>query len=138
MQWSSIYLIRPYAVILSLFLLLTSCNTELHPFSHLNVFNQQLSAQQILENEVTQDADAIIIELSGTDTSLSEVTSDLILPTEGANGTTISWSSSSPDYVSNSGQIGLRDQNLTVWLTATISKDGYSTTRAFEVVVIQA
>lgn len=67
---------------------------------------------------------------------LNNVTSNLILPTSGSNGSTITWSSSNPDVISNDGRVkpsSLGD--ATVILTATIKYGKASDTKEFTVIV---
>ncbi|HWJ10380.1 MAG TPA: beta-L-arabinofuranosidase domain-containing protein, partial [Nocardioides sp.] len=63
----------------------------------------------------------------------------LALPTEGANGASISWDSSDPDVISPEGvvdQPGAGEDDATVTLTATVVfADGEPVTRTFEVTV---
>lgn len=72
----------------------------------------------------------ISITFSGSDTA-DNVTGDLILPTAGESGTTISWNSDDTEVISNTGEV-TRPSNsqgdVTVTLTATISKGGESDT----------
>ncbi len=56
--------------------------------------------------------------------NLNNLTQDLSLPTTGYDGTTISWSSSNPLALSNTGILGTVTQDETVTLIATISKSG--------------
>ena len=70
----------------------------------------------------------------------SRITSDINLPTSGRNGTTITWSSSNPSVVSNTGAVTRPEPgsgNAIVTLTATIQLNEASATRAFEVNVVE-
>ncbi len=71
--------------------------------------------------------------------SLSAVTQDLALPTEGANGASIAWSSSKPEVISADGAVH-RDLNndVEVTLTAAISLGSKSDTKAFTATVRKA
>ena len=63
---------------------------------------------------------------------LSAVKSDLRLPTEGG----ITWTSSNTDVISNTGVVTRPDQTTTVKLTASVTENGVTFTRTFDVVVV--
>jgi GH43 family beta-xylosidase len=66
----------------------------------------------------------------------STATTDLTLPTSGANGSQISWASSDPSIISTSGVVKRSTKgDVTVTLTATVAGTGKQTTRAFQVTV---
>jgi len=73
--------------------------------------------------------------------SLDNLRSSLILKTTGFQGSTINWSSSVPDLLSNSGKLIYLPEKGTgktkVVLTATISKGSASQTRQFEILVAE-
>ncbi|MCL2307787.1 MAG: InlB B-repeat-containing protein [Proteobacteria bacterium] len=77
--------------------------------------------------------------IKGTNSAENNVTANLVtLPTSGASGTTILWSSSNTAVVSNTGAVtrpsfGSGDANVT--LTATISKGTVSDTVVFNLIV---
>lgn len=77
-------------------------------------------------------SDAAAIDLGPT-----RVTSDLRLPTTGAQGSRISWASSDPARVSNTGVVTRPSSgaDVPVTLTATLTLGGASTTRVFDVTV---
>lgn len=79
------------------------------------------------ETIVKNDADAISIP--------ETIDQDLSLPEEGANGSSISWSTDNEDALTAEGTVtrGLRDEAVT--LTAYISYLGESAIRTFDVVV---
>ena len=92
-------------------------------------------AVDVLAPEDAVAAVAAAIELGDT----SAVTTDLQLPTSGTAGTTIAWSSSAPDVVSDAGVVtrpGIGDPAATATLTATVSNGATSTTVAFTVTVL--
>lgn len=77
----------------------------------------------------------VTIAYGNGDTS-SSVTKNMTLPVVGADGTTISWSSSDTALVSTTGVVTrplTQDANVT--LTATISIDGISDTKTFTITV---
>ena len=79
-------------------------------------------------------------DYSALNLSSTELKSDIVLPTEGEHGTTISWSSSNEAVVSNSGQVTrptVGNKDVAVTLTATISAtNGFSMTKTFDVKVL--
>ena len=54
----------------------------------------------------------------------AKVTSNITLPTKGSNGATITWSSSDPLVISNTGVVARQAEDAVVALTATIKVDG--------------
>lgn len=73
-------------------------------------------------------------------TSALEVTSDLYLPTSGPNGTSISWESNNEDVISMTGDVTRPEAGegeVTVILTATVSKGEYSGSDIFEITVLE-
>ena len=62
---------------------------------------------------------------------LSAVTENLTLPTEGG----ITWTSSNPDVISNTGVVTRPEKSTTVTLTASAEENGKMITRVFSVVV---
>ncbi len=63
---------------------------------------------------------------------LSAVKSNLTLPTEGG----ITWTSSAPDVISNTGVVTRPEKTTTVTLTASAEINGEPMTRVFDVVVV--
>lgn len=69
----------------------------------------------------------------------TDITSDLDLITEGANETTITWSSSNEAVISNTGKVtrpSAGNSDVPVTLTATVSYNDYSMTKKFSVKVL--
>lgn len=67
------------------------------------------------------------------------VIKDLILPTSGGQGTTITWESSSPHTVTEEGVVNrpsVGSEHITVTLTATISKGSATDTKEFIITVL--
>lgn len=83
-----------------------------------------------------QVLDAIHAELSLGNTAA--VSANLQLPTSATRGATITWSSSNPAVVSSSGVVTPGATDLTVTLTARISKGPLSATKSFTVTVRKA
>lgn len=78
-------------------------------------------------------ADTLALEatLGGTDVA-SFVTQDIVLPSTGLWGTTITWVSNKPGIISGSGDVTSSTSDETVTMTAIISRgDGTSATKEF-------
>ena len=89
---------------------------------------------QVSEDEAAVAADKAALEVTPT-TVRKAMT--LTLPTSGENGTTITWSSSNTAVISSTGVVTLPTaNNTTVTLTATISKNGISDTKTFDILVM--
>ncbi|WP_168119565.1 immunoglobulin-like domain-containing protein [Paenibacillus sp. HB172176] len=87
---------------------------------------------------VVDDKAALAIEYASGD-SASSVTQDVELPTSGASGTTIKWSSSNDAVVDTDGTVtrpAYTESDESVTLTATISKGSESDTQVFTLTVI--
>ncbi|QNK60264.1 immunoglobulin-like domain-containing protein [Paenibacillus sp. PAMC21692] len=69
----------------------------------------------------------------------SSVIADLNLPSVGLNGTTIAWKSSNTDYIGDNGRLIARpaagEADVTVSMTATISKGIVKETKTFTIIV---
>ena len=102
-------------------------------FSKFNLFVLTLLVSISLtgcpESDPTQPADttladdktALKVTYASGDSSGS-VTQDVTLPTSGASGSsTITWSSSNPAVISNTGVVTVPSANTSVTLTATIT-----------------
>ena len=79
-------------------------------------------------------ADALTVDI-GLNTNIDNITSNIILPLTGIYSTTISWSSSNLSVMSNSGVVTPLGQDMSVVMTATISKGIESTTKIFNFTV---
>lgn len=88
---------------------------------------QKLTAKEIVES----DADALVF------TGLAAVSDNLTLPTSGANGSTITWSSSNPDIIAADGTVTRPvGDPVEVVLTATVSYDDASVDKQFTATVV--
>jgi len=90
------------------------------------------------EAQVLEAKEALSIGFAQTD-SASSVQSDLILPTEGLNGTSIVWHSQSPSIISDAGivsrpEAGQPDAYVT--MEATITKNSVSDFCSFQLIVL--
>ncbi|WP_338593396.1 immunoglobulin-like domain-containing protein [Paenibacillus sp. Y5S-9] len=74
------------------------------------------------------------------DKSADMITRNVTLPTSGKNGVSITWSSSHPDVISNSGTVqrpAVQEGNVQAKLTATLTYQGVSTTAIFPVTILK-
>ncbi len=87
------------------------------------------------EESVTADANALAIDNGYCRYQ------DIYLPTEGQEGSTITWVSDQPQYLSSTGALITLPEtgsgNVTVNLTASISKGSITETRTFEVCIAE-
>ncbi len=86
---------------------------------------------------VSEDAEKTVIRYSEGDDS-SSITSSIVLPESGANGTSITWTSSNSSVIAQDGTV-IRPytdgSDTEVTLSATVSKGDESTSSAFTVTV---
>jgi len=111
-------------------------NSYVVAFSALSSQGVSLWGSRLLKKTDAQVVAAISNELSLGDTSA--VISNLSLPTTATRGSVISWASSNPQVLSNTGVINRPAKgkgDALVTLTATITKGTTSTTKSFVVVV---
>lgn len=73
--------------------------------------------------------------IKGENESQDNVTTALILPTDGENGSKITWVSSDETVISTDGRVTLGKETKTVTLTATIEGEGYTDYVEFTLVV---
>ena len=86
---------------------------------------------------VTEDKADLELPFGGDD-SAANVTQDLTLPTSGSNETTITWTSSDPIVISETGEVTRPTYNqgdAAIILTATIARGGAAETKTFSLVV---
>ena len=106
--------------------------------SDTKTFSLTVIKQPISDSESVAADKTNLAVTYGAGDSAGSVTQSLTLPTSGANGTTISWSSSNTSYITNDGSVTrplYAVGNQTVTLTATISKGGESDTKTFSLTV---
>ncbi|MFJ7669435.1 S-layer homology domain-containing protein [Lysinibacillus sp. NPDC097195] len=108
-------------------------------FNKVEVLQSEMNTilYQVLLNKVQNDKSSLAVIYSEGDSAAS-ATQKLTLPTEGMNETTISWSSSKPEFIDNNGSVtrpSLLQGNQTVMLTATISKGSVTNTKTFTIIV---
>ncbi|MFF2093341.1 immunoglobulin-like domain-containing protein, partial [Paenibacillus sp. NPDC058174] len=101
-------------------------------------FTVKVKASLPTDAEAVADDKAALEVSFGSGDSATNVTKDLTLPTAGASGTTITWSSSDATVVDEDGKVTrpsytAGDKDVT--LTATITKGGVTETKTFTVMV---
>jgi arabinan endo-1,5-alpha-L-arabinosidase len=102
-------------------------------FSALSRDGVSIFGSRLIPRTDLQVVNAIYSELSLGNTSA--VTGNLTLPTVGARDATITWSSSNPAVLSNTGVVTPTNGDVTVTLTATIRKGSATMVKSFTVVV---
>ena len=93
------------------------------------------SSEAVSEEQALVDNARDSLIVSGLD----RITANLSLPTAGRNGTTVTWTSSNPNVISNTGQVTRPEEgqsNAVVTLTATVSLNESSAQRTFEALVL--
>lgn len=86
---------------------------------------------------VAADSASLRVEIMPGD-SLESITKDVMLPINGRNGTTISWSSGNPGVIADNGVVkrpNMYASDATVTITATISKGGTTEKKSFVLTV---
>lgn len=84
--------------------------------------------------DVLNDADELETMLNSSYT-MNYITSHMSLPTSGANGTTVTWQSSNESVLSNSGIVTRGTSDSDVVLYMTVTKNGASDIRRFDIKV---
>ncbi len=92
-----------------------------------------IMGSRLIPRTDAQVVTAIYNELSLGNTSA--VTGDIVLPTSGARDATITWVSSNPAVLSNTGAVTSPTRDTTLMLTATITKGTTSLVKQFTVTV---
>ena len=92
----------------------------------------------IMGSRLPQRSDMQVVQAVYSELSLGNtnaVTGDIVLPTSAARDSVISWVSSHPAVLSNSGQVTSPANDVTVTLTATITKGYAKAVKTFVVTV---
>jgi len=106
-----------------------------HSFSDTKAFVLNVQAVLTDASRVAADKAALALGFGPGDTALS-VTGNISLPTSGTSGSTITWSSSNTNLISNSGCVTVpTDSNASVTMTATLTYGSASDTDAFPLTV---
>lgn len=105
-----------------------------------NVYTTEMAGSQDALFVVIDKNSLLDSDIKGSNSNLSNIRTSLTnpLPSSGANGSTITWTSDTPSVVSDDGQTIVRPSagNATVVLTATITKGASSDTKAFTLTVL--
>lgn len=108
--------------------------------SDIKIFTVTVKQQLTEPQKVAADKEALAVGFNGSD-SASSVTQAVKLPAAGANGSTITWTSSNPYIISPDGKTVVRPAvgqgDVTVVLSAIISTGGYSDMKIFTLTVKQ-
>ncbi|NME71459.1 T9SS type A sorting domain-containing protein [Flammeovirga aprica] len=88
------------------------------------------------EQQLKEATDALEITFAEGDDA-ENVRENVELPTTSLHATTVTWSSSDEAVVSTSGEVVRPSENTTVTLTATLSLEGKSQTKTFDLTVIK-
>ena len=112
--------IKNISALFLVFAFLTS-SMPILPFAAGEALQSQMSDEEALY----ADKEALSIGFTKC------VSRDLVLPTEGKNGSGISWRSSHPEIIGHDGKFTVPKQITQVTLTATLKKGGYKTDKVF-------
>ena len=101
------------------------------------VFSLTVIAAPITDIRAVELAkEALEIEYAAGESS-NAVSNDLTLPLEGMHATAVRWHSSIPEFISTNGVVStFYDEDITVILTATLSRGSVTDTKAFHLTVI--
>lgn len=92
--------------------------------------------EELSDTEAVQSVlNSIDINYSGTD-SAEGITADIGLPTAGADGVTISWSTDNDSVITAAGKVTRPPSDTTVTLTVTASRGGVTATKEFKLTVL--
>lgn len=101
----------------------------------LNV--EPLSSDEVVSNVYNQLTEATILK---GNTSVANILTDLELPTTGANGSTITWTSSTPTFLTNAGVVtrpSYTQGDVNITLEATVTSGTIASKKTFNVTVIK-
>jgi len=106
---------------------------------NFRIYGRALTASEVAAISLT-DANRLADDVSALDLGdLSAVTGNIALPTSGAYGSTITWSSSDPSVISSTGVVtrpGALAGPADVTLTATLTRGSGSETKTFAATVL--
>jgi len=89
-------------------------------------------------DEKVSDSEAVDLDLSWVKIeNASNITENIILPSLGPNGCTLTWSSSNTSVVADNGSVTRQESDVTVNLTATVSKSGITKAKVISITVIR-
>jgi cellulase/cellobiase CelA1/cytochrome c553 len=104
--------------------------------SDTKTFIVTVVAEQDDTQSVALATDALTFDsIKNKNIAQNSIHSNLSLPTKGSEGTTITWSSDKPNSISNGGLVKRLNSDITVILTATITKGAVNQTKNFTLLV---
>lgn len=110
-------------------------NTKVMTFSAIGSNNESIWGSKILDDDSKAvQSDAYYLESNVK--IPAKITSNITLPTVGANQTTITWSSNNKYVLSGAGVVNRLDRDVEVTLTARITKGDVSATKDIKVTVV--
>lgn len=96
-----------------------------------------INVTYILDEKVS-DSEAVDLDREWVNIkNASIITENIILPSLGPNGSTITWSSSNPSVVTDNGNVSRQESDVIVYMTATVSKNGKTDTKVIQITVIR-
>ena len=109
----------------------------------LEIYGSVLSPSEIvsLYTKFGAEFDAsqvVLTDYNSLNISMTSVSSDLTLPTQGASGSSITWTSSNEAAITADGKVtrpAAGENNVPVTLTATVSYGGTTMTKSFDITV---
>ena len=107
----------------------TTDNNKAINLAYILIQNYREPTDEEMKDAVNRDCQALTM-------NSTDVTDDLVLMTEGKNGSSITWKSSNPKVLSDDGKVVARpaagQPDAVVTLTATVTYHTYSVTKSFE------
>ncbi|NHC14173.1 immunoglobulin-like domain-containing protein [Motilibacter deserti] len=104
------------------------------------VYSRALASSEVAQLASTVTSQAVVLDKASLDLGpVWDLEGDLTLPTSGANGSTISWSTSNAGVITSEGRVtrpAVGAGSVRAVLTATITSGGVSDTKEFEVRVL--
>lgn len=109
----------------------------------LSIYNEVLSSSDVIKLYTTYGAEfdgsqVVAADYDSLSISLKSIKNDISLPTQGAAGSTISWSSSDETYLHPNGKVtrpSAGENDVAITLTATLSYADYKQEKTFEICV---
>jgi hypothetical protein len=112
-------------------------NTEYDLYVYVEAGSETTPVTKV--SGISQDistGEKLIEAKNGLEIGSAEVSSNVTLPVNGLKGSTITWSSNNTDVIANDGTITIPNSNTEVILTATITIDGESIIKTFNLTVL--
>ncbi len=113
---------------------LSGVRTQYLTFDYPDRYSYEI--KELYIERATDPTDELFLKLL-TEEEADKITKDLTLPTELESGATVSWKSSSPHIISDTGEVNRQIDDMPVTLTATMVIDGETYTKVFDLVVLK-